>query len=315
MSLDFENPILELEGRIAELRKLNADPGVKFDAEIAQLEKELKTVKERIYSGLTPWQRVQIARHKDRPLFRNYVSLMLSDFVELHGDRCFGDDRALVGGFATIEDKRVMLLGFDKGRTVEEKVLNNFGMAHPEGYRKALRLMRLAAKYRIPIVCLIDTPAAYPGAAAEERGQAEAIARNITEMSAIEVPIVAAVTGEGGSGGALGIAVADFVIMLSNSIYSVIPPEGCAAILMRDAAKAPEAAEALKLTADSLLELGVIDEIVEESIGGAHRDYEGTARMLKKSLLKAIVSLERNSPRSLLAKRYEKYSKLGRSET
>ncbi|MHA1567899.1 MAG: carboxyl transferase domain-containing protein [Alphaproteobacteria bacterium] len=218
MELDFEKPLLDIEARVAELKQLNVDPNARFGSEIAELRREMDTLKKQIYGSLTPWQTVQVARHPDRPIFSDFVAGVFSEFIELHGDRLFGDDRALVGGFATIEKQKVMLLGMDKGKTVDEKVGRNFGMANPEGYRKALRLMRLAEKYAIPIVCLVDTPAAYPGREAEERGQAEAIARNITEMALLQTPIVVVVTGEGGSGGALGIAVGDVVMMLSYAI-------------------------------------------------------------------------------------------------
>ncbi len=281
-------------------------------AEISELEAEIRTTKEKVYSTLTPWQRVQIARHKDRPMLEDYIESMFSEFIELHGDRCFGDDRALRGGFAKLDRYRVMLIGFSKGKSVEERIASNFGMAHPEGYRKALRLMKLAEKYGLPIICLIDTPAAYPGAAAEERGQAEAIARSITEMAGIETPIIAAITGEGGSGGALGIGVADVVLMLSNAIYSVIPPEGCAAILWRDAEKAPQAAEALKITAESLLELGVIDKIVEEPTGGSHLDKNATVKALKPALVEQIRALKKISTRRLLSRRFNKYADIGK---
>jgi acetyl-CoA carboxylase carboxyl transferase subunit alpha len=310
--MEFEESIEVIEQKIKDLADKNAKPSSRFDREIAKLKDELRSVQKEVYAKLTPWQSVQIARNKDRPLMQDYIAQIFRDYVELHGDRTFGDDRALVGGFATIEDYKVMLLGFNKGKNVEEKVRNNFGMAHPEGYRKALRLMRLAEKYNLPIVCLVDTPAAYPGAAAEERGQAEAIARNITEMSTIQVPIVVVVTGEGGSGGALGIGVGDVVMMLSNSIYSVIPPEGCAAILWRDSNKAPEAAESLKLTAKSLLDLKVIDEIIPEPLGGAHRDSVSTTTAVRKALVRRLHSLKRLSPRKLLARRFDKYARMGR---
>ncbi len=261
---------------------------------------------------LSPWDIVQIARHENRPLLRDYIEGMFAEFIELHGDRNIGDDPAMVGGFAMLEETRVMLIGMDKGKSVDDKVRCNFGMPNPEGYRKALRLMRLAEKYRLPIVCLVDTPAAYPGKEAEERGQAEAIARNLTEMAAIEVPILVVVTGEGGSGGALGVSVGDAVMMLSNSVYSVIPPEGCAAILWRDAEKAPEAAQALKVTADSLLELGIIDEVIPEPEGGAHDDYAATFEATKEALLRHLKSVSRNKGRRLAEKRFEKFVRMGK---
>jgi acetyl-CoA carboxylase carboxyl transferase subunit alpha len=310
--MDFEQEILDIEARIEELTSLNEQPGVQFDTEIATLRRELDTVKNRVYKKLSPWQTVQVARHNDRPLFRDYMGQAFTDVVELHGDRCFGDDHALIGGFATIGDRKVMLIGMEKGRSVDEKIKANFGMVNPEGYRKALRLMRLAEKYHLPIVCLVDTPAAYPGKEAEERGQAEAIARNITEMTTLEVPIVVVITGEGGSGGALGIAVGDSVLMLSNAIYSVIPPEGCAAILWRDADKAPEAAEALRITSDDLMKLGIIDEIVPEPVGGAHRDPTATIAATREAILKHLDRLAKLSTRKLLDRRFDKFTAIGR---
>ncbi len=312
METDFEQPLIDMENKIAELVKLNEAPNVQFDTEIAELKRKLKTQMEDVYSKLTPWQTVVVSRHPNRPILQDYITGIFSEFIELHGDRCFGDDRAMIAGFATIEKHKVMLIGMEKGKNVEEKIKANFGMANPEGYRKAIRLMRLAEKYNIPVVCLVDTPAAYPGKEAEERGQAEAIARNLTEMAMIKTPIIVLITGEGGSGGALGIAVGDVVMMLSNAIYSVIPPEGCAAILWRDSAKAPDAAQALKVTANSLLKLHVIDEIITEPIGGAHRDHENTFANVKKALLKHIKKLKHISTGKLIDKRLEKYAKIGK---
>lgn len=312
MNPDFEKPIDEIEQRIAELTELNADPGVQFTSEIAQLKRRRDELRKRVYSNLTPWQVVQIARHPNRPVLSDYIGGMCAEFIELHGDRLYGDDRALIGGFASIGNRRVMLLGMEKGKDVEGKIKANFGMPKPEGYRKALRLMRLAEKYRLPVVCLIDTPAAYPGKDAEERGQAEAIARNLTEMATLETPIVAVITGEGGSGGALGIGVGDAVLMLSYAIYSVIPPEGCAAILWRDAAHAGTAAEALKLTARDLLELRIVDGIIEEPPGGAHRDparvFAATAQIIEENLRQ----LGRMPVRRLLDKRFNRFAKIGK---
>ena len=313
MGLDFEAPLEALELKIRDLKLEAGDPAVSKDREIMALEVELRHLRETIYAGLTPWQQVQLARHPDRPLITDYAREAFDEFIELHGDRRFSDDRALIGGFASIDKHRVMLLGFSKGRSVEEKVRDNFGMAHPEGYRKALRLMELAEKYSLPVVSLVDTPAAYPGAAAEERGQAEAIARNITRMASLRVPTIAVIAGEGGSGGALGIAVADVVMMLSNAIYSVIPPEGCAAILWKDSNKAPEAAEALKITAKSLLELKVIDEIIPEPLGGAHRDPAGTALALRRALIRRLSALKGVSAGKLTGRRLEKYAAMGRA--
>ena len=314
MDLDFEKPLVEIEKRIAELVRLNDDSNGQFDSEIAELKRKRDRQRKKTYADLTPWQTVQVARHAERPILSDFIAGIFHEFVELHGDRCFGDDRAMIGGFATVEDHRVMLIGLEKGKSVEDKVKSNFGMANPEGYRKALRLMRLAEKYGIPIVCLVDTPAAYPGREAEERGQAEAIARNLTEMARIEVPIVVVITGEGGSGGALGVAVGDAVLMLSNAIYSVIPPEGCAAILWRDATKAPEAAEALKITANSLLDLGIIDEIIPEPPGAAHSNPTAAVATTKTFIMKYLKKLARISSRKLVDRRFDRYARIGRFE-
>jgi acetyl-CoA carboxylase carboxyl transferase subunit alpha len=310
--MDFEKPLVELEEKMAELVKLNENEDVKFDTEIAELEKKMKSISKKTYSKLTPWQTVQVARHSQRPLIRDYITGMCSEFIELHGDRCFGDDQGIIGGFAKIDDVRVMLIGHQKGKTVEENIKSNFGMANPEGYRKALRLMKLAEKYRIPVLSLIDTPGAYPGLEAEARGQAEAIARNLMEMATLETPIVVVITGEGGSGGAIGIGVGDVVLMLSNSVYSVISPEGCASILWRDGSKAPVAADALKLTAESLLELGVIDEIIKEPSGGAHRSYSEALPAVKETILRHLEKLSKVSGRKLTERRFDKYAKIGR---
>jgi len=312
MGLEFEQALVEIEERIAALEKAAPEPSAEAAAEIASLRDKLHKQAAKIYSELTPWQTVQVARHPNRPLLKDYIKGVFSEFIELHGDRCFGDDQALLGGFATVGKHRCMLIGMDKGKTVEDKVKANFGMANPEGYRKALRLMRLAEKYRLPVVCLVDTPAAYPGKDAEERGQAEAIARNLTEMATLETPIVVIITGEGGSGGALGIAVGDAVMMLRYAIYSVIPPEGCAAILWRDAEKAADAAEALKITAPSLLDLKIIDEIIEEPAGGAHRDHEGTFAAVGAALMRNLARLNKVAMRKLLERRYEKYARIGK---
>lgn len=312
MALDFEKRIVEAEEKIAELERLNGDPGVNFDTEIAELRQGLAVAREETYTNLTPWQTVQVARHPQRPLLRDYVKGLCSEFIELHGDRCFGDDPGIIGGFATLKHHRVMLIGHQKGKTVEENIKANFGMASPDGYRKALRLMKLAEKYGIPVVSFVDTPGAYPGADAEARGQAEAIARNLTDMSTLEVPIVVVVTGEGGSGGAIGIGVGDAVLMLSNSVYSVISPEGCASILWRDGAKAPEAAAALKLTAKSLLDLGVIDEIIPEPAGGAHAEPEEAIAAVGEAVTRHLSRLTKISAKRLVEKRYEKYAAIGR---
>ncbi len=312
MNLEFEKELAEVEDRIAEMSRLDSKEYPQLNQDVAALRRKLKSLTKKIYKNLTPWETVRIARHPDRPLFRDFIAGMCSEFIELHGDRNVGDDKALIGGFATIEKHRVMLIGMVKGRSVEEKVEHNFGMPNPEGYRKALRLMKLAEKYGLPVLCMIDTPAAYPGKEAEERGQAEAIARNLTEMADLAVPIVVVITGEGGSGGALGIAVGDSILMLRYAVYSVIPPEGCAAILWRDAEKAPEAADALKITAGSLLELGIIDQIIEEPPGGAHRDPDTTIDLTQKAIVSELRRLKRVSRSRLLDQRYNKFAQMGR---
>jgi len=311
MELDFEKKIIELEDKIAEVKRLGEDGRKSFRTELAELNVELEKAINQVYKKLTPWQMVQIARHPKRPLIKDYIKGMTSEFLELHGDRCFGDDHGIIGGFAQIDNQRVMLIGHQKGTSIEENMKCNFGMANPEGYRKALRLMKLAESYSVPIVTLVDTPGAYPGADAEARGQAEAIARNLTEMSVIEVPMIVIITGEGGSGGAIGIGVGDTVMMLTNSVYSVISPEGCASILWRDGAKAPEAANALKLTAESLLELGIIDEIIPEPQGGAHRRQKETVDAVKKAILSNLKRLNKLSARKLVDKRYDKFARMG----
>lgn len=311
MELDFEKKMNDLEKQIAELTRLDKKGEGKFATETAELQGKLDRMTRRVYAKLTPWQIVQIARHPDRPLIKDYIKGMTSEFLELHGDRCFGDDRGIIGGFATIDNQKVMLLGHQKGTSVEENLACNFGMANPEGYRKALRLMKLAESYALPIVCLVDTPGAYPGADAEARGQAEAIARNLTEMFTLEVPMIVTITGEGGSGGAIGIGVGDCIMMLANSVYSVISPEGCASILWRDGAKAPEAANALKITAPSLLELGIIDEIIPEPEGGAHRQREATVKNVQQAILKNLKNLNRVSGKRLADRRYDKFARMG----
>jgi len=315
MELDFEKPLVDLEARLVELKRLNDKPGGHFRTEIAQLEREMGTLFRQIYGKLTPWQTVQVARHPERPLIRDYIKGLFTDFVELHGDRLFGDDNGIIGGFATLGSIRVMLIGHQKGKSVEENIKSNFGMANPEGYRKAMRLMHLAEKYGLPVVSLIDTPGAYPGLDAEARGQAEAIARNLTEMATLQTPVLVIVTGEGGSGGAIGIGVGDVVLMLAHSVYSVISPEGCASILWRDGSKAPDAAAALKITAQSLLELGVIDEIIPEPPGGAHRDHALTMKNVKEAVLRHLHELQKTSIHRLVDRRYDKYARIGRYRT
>jgi acetyl-CoA carboxylase carboxyl transferase subunit alpha len=312
MYLEFEKPLAEIEGKIAELTQMNDDSHADLGPTIAELKRELAIEEKRVYSNLTAWQKVQVARQSKRPLIRDFIAGLCSEFLELHGDRASGDDAGIIGGFATIDGRRVMLIGHQKGRNVEENIRSNFGMANPDGYRKALRLMKLAEKYGRPIVSLIDTPGAYPGMEAEARGQAEAIARNLAEMSIIATPILVVVTGEGGSGGALGIGVGDVILMLSNAVYSVISPEGCAAILWRDESKAPEAAEALKVTASSLLDLRIIDEIIPEPSGGAHRAPVETIVRVKQALVRHLDALARVAPGKLVEKRYEKFCRIGR---
>ncbi|MDR3013300.1 MAG: acetyl-CoA carboxylase carboxyltransferase subunit alpha [Chitinispirillales bacterium] len=309
---DFEKPVAEMEKAIEKLKASASGDTGSIAAQIAELEKKCEERKKEIYDSLTPWQTVQVARHPKRPVLYDYISLIFSDFIELHGDRAYGDDRALIGGFAKLGEQKVMLIGHSKGKNVDENVRRNFGMARPEGYRKALRLMRLAEKYNVPVVTFIDTPGAYPGLDAEERGQAEAIARNLTEMAKLEIPIVSIVTGEGGSGGALGIGVADVVLMLSNAVYSVISPEGCASILWRDAAYSAQAADSLKITAKSLLSLDVIDEIVKEPAGGAHTNHRATGDTIKKAILKHLKKLLTLTPAKLTEKRFEKFSAMGK---
>ncbi|HEY7654950.1 MAG TPA: acetyl-CoA carboxylase carboxyltransferase subunit alpha [Methylomirabilota bacterium] len=307
--LEFEKPLLELENRIAELRA-SEDPLAARD-EIAKLEERLARQQQRIYSSLTAWQRTQIARHPKRPHTLDLVGLLLEDWVELHGDRVFGDDKAIVGGLATFDGEPVVVIGHQKGRDTRENIARNFGMPHPEGYRKALRLMQLAGKFGKPVIAFIDTPGAYPGLGAEERGQAEAIARNLREMAGLPTPVICVVTGEGGSGGALAIGVGNRVLMLEYAIYSVISPEGCAAILWGDGAKAPEAAELMRVTAPDLLKLGVIDAIVPEPVGGAHRNWEGTAASLRAALRDQLWELKSKSEAELIEERHEKFRRIG----
>jgi len=309
--LDFERPIVELERKITEMKILSADENVELDDEIRRLEIRLKRLMEDTYSKLSRWQRYKLAKHPNRPYTLNYIELIFTDFVELHGDRQFRDDPAIVGGLAKLDGDPVLVIGQQKGRTTKEKLHRNFGMMHPEGYRKAMRLMKLAAKFHRPIVVLVDTPGAHPGLGAEERGQGEAIARNLFEMSHLPIPILVIIIGEGASGGALGIGVGDRVLMMENSWYSVISPEGCAAILWRDAGKANIAAEALKITAPDLIELGIIDEIIPEPIGGAHRDAAQAAKSLKKAIIKNLNDLSDIEPKKLIDMRIEKYGKMG----
>jgi len=311
--LDFEKPISELQGKLEDLR---AHPekhalGVSFEEECAQIERKIEETRRQIYLNLSPWERVQVARHPKRPYALDYFQKTFSDFQELHGDRLFADDHAMVGGFAKLAEHRVMVIGTQKGRETKENILRNFGSAHPEGYRKALRLMRLADRFNLPIITLIDTAGAYPGVAAEERHIAESIAVNLREMMLLQVPIISAVVGEGGSGGALGIGVADRVLMLENAYYSVISPEGCAAILWKDRANAGKAAAALRLTAKDLLQLKLVDEVVPEPLGGAHTDPVGTALNLKTHLLKHLEQILALPVPARMKTRYAKFRKHG----
>ncbi len=311
VGLDFEKPILDLESKIEELKSFNSVETVQLDREIASLERKRDQLINEIFSNLTPWQRVQLARHPRRPHTMDFIRSLLTEFTEIHGDRSFADDKALVGGCGFLGKDPVMVMGHQKGRNVEESMIRNFGMMHPEGYRKALRLMKLAEKFKRPVITFIDTPGAYPGIGAEERGQAEAIARNLREMAELRVPVISVVIGEGGSGGALGIGVSDRILMLENAWYSVISPEGCAAILFRDAARAADAATALKLTAQDLLGLGIIDEMVPEPAGGAHRQLEPIAASLRAALVKNLQDLKKINRSQLVEMRYQKYRKMG----
>lgn len=309
-TLDFERPLLELERQIEELKRVAGDK-VDVSKELRPLEEQLADLRAEIYKNLTPMQRVQVARHPRRPYTLDYLNTVFTDFVELHGDRLFRDDPAIVAGWARLDGASVMVIGHQKGRDTKENLRRNFAMAHPEGYRKALRLMKLAEKFGAPLITLVDTPGAYPGLGAEERGQAEAIARNLLEMASLRTPIVTAVIGEGGSGGALAVGLADRVVMLENSVYSVISPEGCAAILWKDASQRERAAEALKLTARDLLDLGVVDEIIPEPPGGAHADPEAAAEALGESLRRHVRQLRKIRIAKLLKRREKKYLSMG----
>ncbi|HEX3926911.1 MAG TPA: acetyl-CoA carboxylase carboxyltransferase subunit alpha [Gemmatimonadales bacterium] len=310
-TLDFEKPLGELERQIEELKRIGEERGIDVAGEVATLESKLATMRVEIYRGLTPMQRVLVARHPRRPYTLDYLSSIFTDFIELHGDRLFRDDPAIVGGWARLDRQSVMVIGHQKGRDTKENLKRNFGMAHPEGYRKALRLMQMAARFQAPIITLIDTPGAWAGLGAEERGQSEALARNILEMSALPTPIITAVIGEGGSGGALALGVADRIVMFENSTYSVISPEGCAAILWKDATQRERAAEALKVTAEDLLRLGLVDEIVPEPIGGAHFNPEGAGEALRASLIRHLAELRKVRPEKLVKRRYDKYAAMG----
>jgi acetyl-CoA carboxylase carboxyl transferase subunit alpha len=310
-ALDFEKPLAELERQIEELRRIGDERGIDVNGEIGTLEDKLAIRRGEIYRSLTPMQRVQVARHPRRPYTLDYLSSIFTDFIELHGDRLFRDDPAIVGGWARLNRQSVMVIGHQKGRDTKENIKRNFGMAHPEGYRKALRLMQAATRFHAPIITLIDTPGAYPGLGAEERGQSEALARNILEMSALATPIVSVVIGEGGSGGALALGVADRVLMFENSVYSVISPEGCATILWKDATQRERAADALKLTADDLIRLGLVDEIIPEPLGGAHFDPDAAGEFLRAALIKTVNELNKVRPEKLVRRRHDKYAAMG----
>ncbi|MFQ5953080.1 MAG: acetyl-CoA carboxylase carboxyltransferase subunit alpha [Candidatus Omnitrophota bacterium] len=309
--LDFEKPIIELESKIEELQKFTNKEDIDLSGEIETLTNRLEKLKKEVFGNLTSWQRVQLSRHPDRPYTLDYISMIMEDFMEIHGDRHFGDDKALLTGLAKLNGQKLMVVGHQKGRDTNENLERNFGCAHPEGYRKAMRIMYLAEKFKLPIVCLVDTPGAYPGIGAEERGQAEAIAYNLREMAGLKVPIIVIVIGEGGSGGALGIGLGDRVFVLENAYYSVISPEGCAAILWKERSRASNAAESLKLTAKELASLGVIDGIIPEPLGGAHRDPKGTAEEIKKTIEENLKVLLGLSTDKLLEARYEKYRQMG----
>jgi acetyl-CoA carboxylase carboxyl transferase subunit alpha len=309
--LDFEKPILELEKKIQELKSFVSDKKIDLSSEVNKLEERLEHLRKDTYSNLTAWQKVQLARHPLRPYTLDYINLIMSDFMELHGDRLFSDDKAMICGLARIDKKKVVVIGHQKGRDTKENLKRNFGCAHPEGYRKALRIMQLAEEFQLPVIVFIDTPGAYPGIGAEERGQSHAIATNLREMMGINVPIMAIVIGEGGSGGALGVGIADRVAVLENSYYSVISPEGCAAILWKDGAKAPKAAEVLKLTGADLLKMGIIDEVIAEPLGGAHRDPAKIAQNVKEAVLRNLKELENLDRDALLKLRYKKFRSIG----
>ena len=309
--LEFEKPIIELEEKLADLKRHSRANDINFDHEVLRMEGKIEETKRAIYENLTAWQRVQIARHNARPFALDYLQLSFSNFIELHGDRLFAEDRAMPGGLATVAGRKCVVIGHQKGRELKENLKRNFGCANPEGYRKALRLMRLAEKFGLPFVSLIDTPGAYPGLGSEERHISEAIAVNLREMMVLRTPTVAVVIGEGGSGGALGIAVADRVLMLENAYYSVISPEGCAAILWKHRKHAPEAAEALKLTATDLKEFKLVDEVIPEPLGGAHQDHEAAINNLSKAVARQLDELAKVPMEKLLEERYEKFRRVG----
>ena len=310
--LEFEKPLVEIQEKIKELKKISLESGMDLNKEIETFEQQANDYKKELYSNLKPFQKLQIARHQERPNFLNYTKLICDEFIEMHGDREGTDDRAIIGGLAKIGDKKVMLIGTQKGKTTKENLEYNFGMPQPQGYRKALRLFKHANKFKMPIVTLIDTPGAYPGISAEETGQGVAIAVNLREMAKLDVPVIAIIMGEGCSGGALGLAVANKVLMLEHAYYTVISSEGCASILWRDAAKYPDAAEALKITADDLIELGIVDGAIKEPVGGAHTCYSEMSQNMKDAILESISELENMSAEELRNQRYDKFRSMGR---
>lgn len=310
MILDFEKQIFDLELKIRALQDQGSNKKISVQT-MQRLQADLERLKKETYANLTPWQRVQIARHPERPFTLDYIRMMASDFVELHGDRLFADDSALVAGFATIDQVKMMVMGHQKGRDTKDNIRRNFGCAHPEGYRKAMRLMRMAEKFSLPVAIFVDTPGAYPGVGAEERGQAQAIAENIRDMAVLRTPVVMTIIGEGGSGGALGVGVADKVLILEHAYYSVISPEGCASILWRNSIRAPDAAAALKISGEHLLKFGIVEEVIPEPLGGAHRDPEFTAKHLKKSLMSMIKDLQQTPVDKLVEQRYDRFRKIG----
>jgi len=314
--LDFEKPIQELETKIEELRKLSDGSDIDLSQEIKRLNKKLKELKTEVYSNLNAWQKTQIARHPERPYTLDYISMIFEDFIELHGDRRFGDDPAVVAGIGKIDGNSYAVIGHQKGRTIKDRIYRNFGQAHPEGYRKALRVMKLAERFSIPVITMIDTPGAFPGIGAEERGQAEAIATNLMEMSLLKTPLIGFVIGEGGSGGALALSICDRIFMLEHSIYSVISPEGCAAILWKKNSDVGvedymRAAEELKLTAQDLKKFGIIDDVIPEPLGGAHREPQETAKRIKAKIISTVAELTKMPIKEIVQKRYEKFRKIG----
>ena len=309
--LPFEEPIVQLKTKIDELKEYTASADVDMSEEIANLEARLKKLEQEIYENMEPWDRVQVARHPSRPTTRDYIQLLCTDFIELHGDRLYGDDAAIIGGIALFEGRPITIIGHQRGLDTKENIKRNFGMPHPEGYRKALRLMKQAEKFKRPIICMIDTKGAYPGKAAEERGQSEAIARNLVEMAGLKVPVISIVIGEGGSGGALALGVANHIHMLENSTYSVISPEGAASILWKDASLAKQAAEAMKITAPDLKKMGIIDTVITEVHGGAHKNIEAQAMYMKETLINSLNELEKLTSDELIDNRYSKFKDIG----